>query len=108
MRTAGGVRGDDVLRVHDAALDLLQNNTNREREEVRLDKVKEIEERGRAGAHWRRRIQPEIPAGMWGSGEEFHSPRCGSSGEAKGERERTPEAIYRHGESLKRHGVMRD
>jgi hypothetical protein len=31
---------------------LLQNNMNRGREEVRLDKVKDIEERGRAGAHW--------------------------------------------------------
>jgi hypothetical protein len=108
MRTAGGVRGNDVLRVHDAALDLLQNNTNRGREEVRLDKVKEIEERGRAGAHWRRRIQPEIPAGMWGFGKEFRSPRCGSCGEAKGERERTLGAIYRHDKSLKQQGVMRD
>jgi hypothetical protein len=43
----GGWRGagGDVLRVHDAALDLLQNNTNRGREKVRLDKVKWIEER---------------------------------------------------------------
>jgi hypothetical protein len=86
MRTAGGVRGDDVLLVHDVALDLLQNNTNRGREEVRLDKVKDIEERGRAGAHWQRRNQPEIPAGMRGSGEEFRQP-CGDLSEGEeGER----------------------
>jgi hypothetical protein len=44
-RAAGAGAGGDVLRVHDVALDLLQNNTNRGREEVRLDKVKGIEER---------------------------------------------------------------
>jgi hypothetical protein len=92
----------------DVLLDLLQTRRGEQVREGRLGEVKEIEERGRAGAHWRRRNQPEIPAGMRGSGEEFRSPRCSSSGEAKGERERTPGAIYRHGESLKRQGVMRD
>jgi hypothetical protein len=105
-RAAGAGAGGDVLRVHDAVLDLLQNNMNRGREEVRLDKVKGIEERGRAGVHWRRRNQPEIPAGMRGSGEEFCSPRCGSSGEAKGERERTPGAIYRHGRGEETEGGL--
>jgi hypothetical protein len=59
--------------------------------------VKELEERGRVGAYWRRRIQPEVPAGMRDSGEEFRRPCCGSSGEAKGERERMSGAIYRLG-----------
>jgi hypothetical protein len=48
------------------------------------------------GVHRGCRIGPETPADMPGYGEGFRRPRCGSSGEAKGERERTPGAIYRH------------
>jgi hypothetical protein len=36
-----------------------------------------------------------MPAGERISGEEFRSLRCGSSGEAKGERERTARGSYR-------------
>jgi hypothetical protein len=42
---------------------------------------------------------------MRGYGEGFRCPRCGSSGEAKGERERMPRAIYRHSERSKRAGI---
>jgi hypothetical protein len=42
------------------------------------------------------RYQPEIPAGMRGSGEEFRQP-CGDLSEGKeGKRQRGSWAIYRH------------
>jgi hypothetical protein len=92
----------------DVLLDLLQNGRGEQVREGRPGEVKELEERGRAGAYWRRRIQPEILAGMRGSGEGFRRPCCGSSEETKGERERMPRAIYRHRRGIEMAGINRD
>jgi hypothetical protein len=73
-----------------------------------LDVAKRIQEMGRSRAHRRVRISLGRPADWRSSGEKFHSPRCGSSGEAKGERERTPGAIYRHIERSKRAGIKEE
>jgi hypothetical protein len=53
----------------DGLLDLLQAGRGRQVREGRLGEVKEIEERGKAGAHWWRRIQPEMLAEAANSGE---------------------------------------
>jgi hypothetical protein len=89
--------GGRELRELDDGVDLLQLSRGKGVRGRRLIKVKRIEERRETGAHQGRRNWPETPADMRGYGEGFHRPRCGSSGEAKGERERMPGAIYRLG-----------
>jgi hypothetical protein len=97
-----------VLRGDDEEFDLLQNKIGERVREVRRVRDDGGKPEGDGGFTGRCRNRSWLPADMRGSDEEFRSPRCGSSGEAKGERERTPGAIYRHGESLKWQGVMRD
>jgi hypothetical protein len=53
----------------DGLLDLLQAGRGGQVREGRLGEVKEIEERGKAGAHWWRRNQPEMLAETANSGE---------------------------------------
>jgi hypothetical protein len=53
---AGDARGEDVLRDRDAALDLLQNKTNRGREEVRLGEGKRLRPMRGCGVAWSHRI----------------------------------------------------
>jgi hypothetical protein len=65
--------------------------------EERQGKIERIEERRRTGAHRRCRNCPGKPADVRGYGEGLRRPRCGSIGEAKGERKRMPRAIYRQG-----------
>jgi hypothetical protein len=91
---AGDRRGGSVLRPSVECIDLLKLNPGKGVREGRLIKVKGAEERRETGAHRRRRNWPETPADMRGYGEGFRRPRCGSSGEVKGERERMPGAIY--------------
>jgi hypothetical protein len=86
-----------VLRVCVDELVWLRIGVLREDQEMRLDVAKRIQEMGRSRAHRRGRISLGRPADWRSSGEKFRSPCCGSSGEAKGERERTPGAIYRQG-----------
>jgi hypothetical protein len=97
-----------VLRGDDEELDLLQNKIWERVREVHRVRDDGGRPKGDSGFTGRCRNRSWLPVDMQGSGEEFCSPRCGSSGEEKGERERTPGAIYRHGKSLKRQGVMRD
>jgi hypothetical protein len=97
-----------VLRGDDEELDFLQNKIGERVREVRQVRDDGGRPEGDSGFTGRYQNRSWLPVDMRGSGEEIRSPRCGSSREAKGERERTPRAIYRHGESLKRQGVMRD
>jgi hypothetical protein len=86
----------------------VHNNTGGEFQEVRQIKEKRIGEEGGARAHQSCRDRADTPADAADSGKEFCSPRCGSSGEAKGERERTPGAIYRRGAGTKRAGIKQE
>jgi hypothetical protein len=88
-----------VLWGDDEELDLLQNKIRGRVREVRRVRDDGGRPEGDDGFTGRCRNRPWLPADMRGSGEKYRSPRCGSSGEAKGERERTPGAIYRHGKS---------
>jgi hypothetical protein len=76
--------------------------------EERQGKIEGIEGIRRTGAHRRRRNCPGKPADVRGYGEGFRRPRCGSIGEAKGERKRMPRAIYRHSSGKKRPGIYGD
>jgi hypothetical protein len=87
-RHASGDHGD---------LYLLRNKIGERVREVRWAEARRVEVRGEDLAHRPCRIWPETPADMRGYGEGFRRPRCGSSREAKGERERMPRAIYMHG-----------
>jgi hypothetical protein len=69
-------------------------------QEMCVNVAKRIQEMGRSRAHRRGRISLGRPADWRSSGEKCRSPCCGSSGEAKGERERTPGASYRRGRGV--------
>jgi hypothetical protein len=101
---AGGASDAGVLRDDDEELNLLQNKIGERVREVRRVRDDGGRPEGDGGFTGRCRNRPWLPADMRGSGKKFRSPRCGSSGEAKGDRERTPGAICRHSERSKRAG----
>jgi hypothetical protein len=101
---AGGASDAGVLWDDDEELNLLQNKIEERVREVRQVRDDGGRPEGDGGFTGRCRNRPWLPADMRGFDEKFRSPRCGSSGEAKGERERTPGAICRHRERSKRAG----
>jgi hypothetical protein len=102
VRKWGGWRryGGGVLRENSGVLILCEIAKGKIRE-VRRVVEKEVEEKGEARAHWRRRISPEMPADMRRSDEEFCSPRCVSCDKAKGREEMGSWGFYR-GSTLRR------
>jgi hypothetical protein len=73
---------------------MLRVRTNRGHQGMRRSKRKRMRPEGKVGVPRRRRNRAEEAAGERISGEEFPSLHCGSSGEAKGERERTARGSY--------------
>jgi hypothetical protein len=100
--------GGRELRELDDGVDLLQLSRGKGVREGRLIKVKRIEERRETGAHQRWRIFPEMLADAAETGEEFRWPGGTICRGRKGKMERREGATYRHGESSKRAGLMRD
>jgi hypothetical protein len=78
----------------DVVLDLLQKKFEEGVRGGRRFKAKRIEASGGARAHRRWRILPGMLADVRTSNEESRSLRCGSSGIAKGERERRLWRLY--------------
>jgi hypothetical protein len=73
-----------------------------------LIKVKRVEERRETGGHRRWQISPGMLADSRRSDEEFLSFGGISCRRMKGRWRRSVGAFYRHGESSKRAGLMRD
>jgi hypothetical protein len=84
------------LRESTGAVDLLQDRSSQGCQGVHQSEEKRVGGEGGARAHQRRRIRPEMSAGLQGSDEQFCYDLATILGVSKGERERSVGAIYSH------------